>query len=430
VVNEVEIPTTSPAPASRIPVIALFTANAISAIGNRMTQLAVPWFVLETTGSAAKTGLVAFFIILPTIFAAFVGGLLIDKLGFRPSSIVSDLICTVTIGAVPLLYSLGLLEFWVLLALVFTSSLVEVPGATARIAILPELAARANLSNEKAGSLEQATGQGASLIGAPLAGLLIAWVGASQVLWLDAASFAISAVLVLLFVPKTRAKPAEKTEEEEPGHWLEGVLDGFKFIWNDRLFRYLIIVALFINMLESAKYSVIMPFYTQTFFGQAFDLGLLVAVSGGGSVAGALIFGAFSERLPKRIFVLLGFVIMSVQYLALAVVPPFWVLLVIFGLTGLAAGPINPIMIAVAFNRAPPSKMGRVFGAIMAGTQLITPFGVLAAGFILEQIDLRLLLLVMGIIFIVLTSTLFLNRYLRELDTIKGAPQTAPGAEN
>ena len=70
------------------------------------------------------------------------------------------------------------------------------------------------------------------------------------------------------------------------------MLDGFKFIWNDRLFRYIMIVALFINMLESAKYSVIMPFYTQTFFGEALDLGLLVAVSGGGSVVGALVFGA------------------------------------------------------------------------------------------------------------------------------------------
>jgi MFS family permease len=336
----------------------------------------------------------------------------------------------VTIGAVPLLHSLGLLDFWVLVALVFTSSLVEVPGATARLAILPELAARANLSNEKAGSLEQATGQGASLVGAPLAGLLIAWLGASQVLWLDSASFAISAVLVLLLVPRTKARPTEKTGEEEPSHWLEGVLDGLKFIWNDRLFRYLMSVALFINMLESAKYSVIMPYYTQTFFGQALDLGLLVAVSGGGSVVGALVFGAFSERLPKRIFVILGLVIMGLQYLALAAVPPFWVLLVIFGLTGLAAGPLNPIVIAVAFNRAPPSKMGRVFGTIMAGTQLITPLGVLAAGFILEQVDLRLLLLVMGIIFIVITSTMFLNRYLHELDAIKGAPQAAPGAEN
>lgn len=409
---------------SYLPITSLFTANAISAIGNRMTQLAIPWFVLLTTGSTAKTGLVAFFIILPSIFAAFLGGPLIDKLGYRPSSVVADLVCTVTIGAVPLLHALGLLEFWVLLALVFISSLFEVPGSTARIAILPELAARANISNEKASSWEQATGQGAALIGAPLGGLLIAILGASQVLWLDSATFAISALLVLAFVPGTKARPTEKSEDE-PQHWLQGVLDGLKFIWQDHLFRYLIIVALFINMLESAKYSVIMPFYTQTFFGQALDLGLLFAVSGGGSVAGALLYGAFSARLPQRIFILLGLMIMALEYLALAVEPPFWVLLVVFGLTGMAAGPINPIVVAIAFKRAPANKLGRIFGTITAGTQLITPFGVLVAGLILEQVDLRLLLLVMGIFFILITSTLFASRSLRELDATRNTPETA-----
>src|SRR4051812_18082917 len=100
---------------ARLPVFSLFTANAVSSAGTVMTQLALPWFVLQTTGSAAKTGLVSFFVILPTVFAAFLGGPLVDRMGFRRSSILADCACTVTIALIPLLYVAGMLEFWALL---------------------------------------------------------------------------------------------------------------------------------------------------------------------------------------------------------------------------------------------------------------------------------------------------------------------------
>jgi hypothetical protein len=59
-------------PADRRPVYALLTAEGISQVGNTMTVIAGPWFVLQTTGSAAKTGLVG---------AALALGLLVPILG-------------------------------------------------------------------------------------------------------------------------------------------------------------------------------------------------------------------------------------------------------------------------------------------------------------------------------------------------------------
>lgn len=414
-VNDISTVQTKP---NLVPVFGLFTANAISAIGNRMTQIAIPWFVLQTTGSVAKTGLVSFFIILPSIFSAVLTGPLVDKLGYRVSSIISDLVCTLAIGAIPLLYSLGLLDFWFLLALVFISNLFEVPGATARIAILPDLAVQANMSNEKISSLEQAIGQGAGLLGAPVGGVLIAWIGTSEVLWVDALSFAISAILVLLLVQGSKTKPVEKSEE--PQDWWHSVLEGFRFILSDRLFRFLLSAALFINLLETAKFSVILPFYTRTFFGEAVDLGFLIAVSGGGLVIGSLLYGTFSQKISQRALVIGGLFIMMLQYLALALVPPYWVLLIVFAITGIAAGPINPLVFAVAFKRVPSDRLGRVFGSINAVSQLMTPFGVLIAGFILEQAPLQPVLLTMGIIFAGVIATFPFSRSLRELDSLEG----------
>ena len=58
----------------RVPLYALYVADAISLVGNVMAQLAIPWFVLITTGSAALTGLAVFFNFLPIVLAAFFGG--------------------------------------------------------------------------------------------------------------------------------------------------------------------------------------------------------------------------------------------------------------------------------------------------------------------------------------------------------------------
>ncbi|MDB5078962.1 MAG: hypothetical protein JWP00_886 [Chloroflexi bacterium] len=398
-------------PPTRLPVVALFTANGISMVGTVMTHLAIPWFVLQTTGSAAKTGIVAFFIILPTVFAAFIGGPLVDRLGFRRSSIITDCACAITIGLIPLLYSAGLLEFWLLLVLVFIANLFETPGGTARMALLPDLAVRANMTMEQASSALQVIGRSSRLIGAPLAGLLIALLGPSQVLWLDAATFAVSAIIITVATPRTKIKPGKEKSES---FW-EEMVGGFTFIWQDSLIKPVVLVVMVTNLLDGAVYGVILPFYTKTFLGQALDMGLLIAVSGGGAVVGALIFGAFSKKLPQREIFLWGFVIIGIEYAALALVPPFWVLILAFTVGGIAAGPINPIMGAVIFNRVPANSRGRVISAITAGANVVTPIGVLGVGFILEQVDVRVVLAVMGIIYILVTSSLFFSRGIHEL---------------
>jgi hypothetical protein len=57
----------------RLPLIGLVAANAVSLLGNVVAAVAIPWFVLETTGSAARTGVAAFFATLPLALGALAG---------------------------------------------------------------------------------------------------------------------------------------------------------------------------------------------------------------------------------------------------------------------------------------------------------------------------------------------------------------------
>ena len=166
----------------RLPLLALTAANAVSLIGNVLATVAVPWFVLETTGSATKTGIAAFFTTLPLAFGALLGGTVADRLGHRVASIATDLVSAAAIAMVPLLYGLGRLEFWHLAALVFATSLFDAPGQSAREALVPQLAEQSGRTLERATSLWVSTEHIAYVAGAPLAGLLIATVGAANVL--------------------------------------------------------------------------------------------------------------------------------------------------------------------------------------------------------------------------------------------------------
>ncbi|MBA3643961.1 MAG: hypothetical protein H0W59_07840 [Chloroflexia bacterium] len=77
-------------PGRRVPLIALLSADGISAIGNELTALAVPWLVLETTGSAARAGLVVAVGTAAGPLGGLFGGAIVDRLGHRQASTIAD----------------------------------------------------------------------------------------------------------------------------------------------------------------------------------------------------------------------------------------------------------------------------------------------------------------------------------------------------
>jgi len=278
-----------------IPLYSLFIANAISLIGNVFTMIAIPWFVLQTTGSAAQTGVTGFFTILPVVLAGFFGGTLIDRLGYKRTSIISDLASGITTALIPILYLTVGLEFWHLMLLVFLGALLDAPGGTARHALLLELCEQARMPIERATSLAHVIERSARLVGAPLAGLLIGIIGTANVLWLDAASFFISAGIVWILIPKIMLH-----EEKESRHYLNELMDGLRFIRQDQLIFSMVMVLMLTNFLDAYFGGVLQPVYVREVYGNALYLGLLLSANGGGAVIGGLIFAAIGHRMPRH----------------------------------------------------------------------------------------------------------------------------------
>src|SRR5271165_2306302 len=98
-----------------LPLVGFFTGSGVSFTGDVLTLLAIPWFVLQTTGSVEKTGITAFCSTLPTALAAFFGSTIVDRLGYKRTSVIGDMASAVSVALIPLLYNTVGLAFWQLL---------------------------------------------------------------------------------------------------------------------------------------------------------------------------------------------------------------------------------------------------------------------------------------------------------------------------
>src|SRR5947207_1676027 len=262
-----------PAPRKRLPLYAFFTGSAISYIGDMLTFLAIPWFVLQITGSVTQTGITAFFSTLPSVFSAFFGSTLVDRLGYKRTSVLGDIASGGTVALIPLLYHTVGLAFWQLLALVFLGGLLKSPGVTARNALVPDLAARATMRLERANALADGVSRISRFIGAPLAGVLIVVIGTSNLLWLDAASFAVSAILIGLAVPSTA--PVTTAGERTP-RYLATLWEGVRFLRGDALLVTIVGVVMITNLLDAGWSSVVGPAYIKSIFHSALPFGLMI----------------------------------------------------------------------------------------------------------------------------------------------------------
>ncbi len=397
---------------NRTPLVALLTATIVSTIGNLFTTISVPWFVLQITGSATKTGITGAVTALSFV-ASFFGGTLIDRMGFKRVAVGGDLASGIAVALVPLLYHTIGLAFWQLLALVFFRALFNTPGTTARFGLLPDLIALAGASKERVNGIYQATLNGASLIGTALTGVLIALIGASNMLWLDGLSFLCSATLVGIAIPMI-ARPGARLKRASYGREMA---EGWHFLIGDRLLLGMTILAALVNFIGVALFVVILPVYAKQVYGTAVSLGGLFAGASVGTLVGSLLYTAIALRLSRYRIFLVGVGMLSLVFWALSPLPTLVVAMIAVAVRGIATGLIAPIFGVIQQERVPAELRGRVFGTSQAMGTIAVPIGTLLAGYSISTIGLQHTLIGMGVLTLAATLWFISDRALRGMNS-------------
>lgn len=395
-----------------VPLFSLFVANIISYAGSTLTSIAIPWFVLQTTGSVLQTGLTVACRTIPTILSSFFGSFFVDRLGYKHTSVISDFAAGFSIVLIPVLAHTVGLAFWELLLLVFFASLFETPGETARTALLPDLAEMAEMPLVRANSVSQGIGQIARLGGAPLAGILIVLIGSSNLLWLDAATFGVSAIVIGLMIPMN-PRPHKK---EEDLHYISDMISGVRFIFSDSGILAILIILTVTNMLDITFNSVMIPSFVKQFFGTPAVLGLISATFLGCALLGTVIFGAIGHHLQRRLTLFLGLTIVSMRFWVFALFPSLPAVLVISALAGIASAPLNPIINTIVYERVPVEMRARVFGAGIAISVGGAPIGVLLCSYLVGGTGMSVGLLIMGMCYLTITLSMLVSPGLRTLE--------------
>jgi MFS family permease len=306
------------------------------------------------------------------------------------------------------------LAFWQLLALVFLSALLDIPGITARRSLFPELVERAGMQMERANGFYNITRRIAGLLGPPLAGILIAVFGASNVLWIDAATFAVSAAIFAALVPALGTPQAEASDYGVR-RYLGEIREGFQFLRRDAVLFWLTLCMAIGSLLAEPLYGVVLPVYAREVFGSAVDLGLVFAALAAGSIAGNVLYMLFGARVPRRLILIVGVSIRALSFWLLVTLPSLWIVAGAVFVNALFLEPVNPLMMTIDQERVPPGMRGRVFGAQMALGAGVLPLGLLLYGFLLDGLGLRDTLLLLAAVNITMPLAIVFVPALRNL---------------
>jgi MFS family permease len=405
---------------------ALLAAHAISQTGNVVTAFAIPFYVLATGGSGVEVGVAAFFATAPVVIGGPLGGVVVDRVGHRRASIVADLVSGGAVLAMPALALTVGLPFWALLALVFAAGVLDTAGQTARRVMLPPLTDRAGVRIEQSVGLLDGSERLARLIGATVAGLLVATVGPVATLFVNAATFAVSAVLTWALVPATSVERPD--EAGAPTSYWSDLAAGFRFVVRDPLMRLIVALVLVTNLFDAARSSSMLPLYASERLGGAAALGLLVAVMGGAALLGNVAFGFVAHRVPRRVTFAVCFVLVGgPPNVAFALGAPLPVLVATTALAGLAAGALNPILGAVEFERVPAHMRGRVFGLLNAGAWAGVPVGALLGGIAVDTIGFGVAFGIMAVLYTLVTLTPLSGGTWRQMERSPRSPEAPAG---
>ena len=364
------------------PLRALLTAEVISTTGAQMTWLALPWFVLTTTGSPARMTFVMAAELVGLAAAGLPSGTLLQRLGARRTMLFADAARAPLMLLVPVLHWTGHLTFAPLVVLALLLGVLAAPYFTAQRVIVPELLGEDEQTVSQANALAQAATRATMLLGPPLAGVLIGVFDAANVLVIDAATYVVSFLLVALFVPGSEVTP----EAEES----RGILAGLRFLAREPLLRVWIPLFVAGDAAWQAFFATVPVLTVERFGADAKVAGALFAGFGAGALLGNFLsFRFLSERVDA-----LRLIAMSIPFQA----APLWVLPLQVGApvlfvailaSGIANGVCNPSIHATFALRMPPAIRAKAMAAGGTIWGLGLPVGLVVAGPVLAAFGAR-----------------------------------------
>ncbi len=364
---------------------AILVAELVSLTGSAMTYVALPWFVLITTGSTARMGWVLAAELLPVGLLGIPSGSVIARLGAKRTMNVADAARVPIMAAIPVLHWTGHLTFGVLLACAFLLGCFMAPYYSSSRLILPEVVGDDEQLVAQGSAFVQAANQLTQLGGPILAGVLIAWLSAPAVLLIDAATYAFSFVVILVFVRAGKRVAGDESSR--------GVFAGLRYVVHDKLLGPMMAAAAFINFVAQGLIAMLPVLAVRRFDADPKIVGFFFAAFGAGALGGSILASQIVRKVPLLRLAGVGILGMAVPLWLLALDLPWPVVLVVLAAFGFCTPLVNAPVLGILTVRPPEALRPKVITAVMTIAVMIGPLGFLAVGQALQYVGMPVVFL-------------------------------------
>ncbi|TKB93063.1 MAG: MFS transporter [Nitrospira sp.] len=362
----------------------VWSGQLISQIGDGVSKLALLWFVYAVTGSPLKTSVIGLLQTIPPIVLGPLIGVYVDRLPKKVLLITSDVLRALLIGLIPCLIPVESFTVSVLYVLVFLHAIATAVFGPALTAAIPAFVPKRQFT--AANALLQGTTSLGIIFGPALSGLGIAAYGSQEVLCLNAATYMVSAALLLLVRFRNPVTPVSSPAARST--MLQDLIEGFRYsvVTQPRLLLLTSIAALY--TFGTSALNALFPVFARKMLGLGpVEVGYLWSALGAGLLVTSIgLLWVTDWRVKDRMRLIMATSVLSgVALCVLTVTPDPYLAGLLMGVIGCGMGAFTPIAWGIIQELAPSQMIGRVLGLYGTGAMTAAIGGISAFGWITEH---------------------------------------------
>jgi len=364
----------------------LFFGSAVSIIGNQIQYIALIAYVYHITGKALDLGLLMIISALPNLIFGPVMGVLADRYNRRSIMIISDISRFFIVLMFPLTQTL-----WQIYLLVFLMGIARAAYSPSEFAYIPNLVTRDELV--VANSLEMTMINVTMIVGPALGGLIIGRFNTTVAFIINAITFLFSAVMIMMI----REEVSKRKVETNKTNILQDLKFGLRFMWSDKIIRFLIVVFSILILLTSGINPLVIVYNHEILGKGDAEFGYLISMIGFGGIVGGFIYGLIGRRYSKIQIIFYNLVIDGVILALLGFNSSYLLAMVIFFLLGLLGTIFEVAIMTLLQEYIPDELRGRIIGIF---SLVFDPFRMVSMGiygFLTDLFGVGILFIASGI---------------------------------
>ncbi len=348
----------------------LWIGSAISLLGDQFYLVALPWVVLQITGSAVAMGTILMAASIPRAVLMLMGGAVADRRSPRRILLATAFCRTIVVGAVGALLWFRILHTWQLYVLGVAFGIADAFSLPASSAFTPLIVGREQLV--AANSVMQTTAQLTTIAGPAPAGLVIKTLGAA---W----AFAIDAISFLFIIAALWTLPDPRPVSQKKRAMWQSVLEGIGYVRQDGALSSLILLAAMLNVCISGPMSVGLAYMAKTRFGSPAAFGFAVSALAAGGLLGALSAGLLKIK-RRGVLLLVASAIIGVCLAAFGFLSQLAAIAAVLVVMGACATVTNIHLASWIQGRVDVAVRGRVVSVLMLSAVGLQPLSLAGAG--------------------------------------------------